>query len=234
MRPAAWRRAAAGSTTGEVKPGAMVLDGQSFPDHSKFRSGSEDERADDAKDKRDDEDTQGCGKQLSRIERGSSDRRPPVVGRRWGNDRGWQDDIIPGPVCNSVVLLWLLIAPSLVTRWSKGWRRDGPGLNGQRLAYKRMGSLSGFKSSKLARGSEACWCTKERFCGSEALVYSVNANPEFPRNLLRLIARHNQTQSFPLRLGQLFDSICIAPRHKKRLRSPSCAPNMPAMFWNYH
>ena len=144
-RPDSWRCSGAVKSVSGVAVGGFALDGQRFQNGCGSRSGAQDECADDAKDERDDEDTQGCGEQLSRIERSTADGRAPRVGSWSGNDCGWQDDIVPGPVLDSVVMLWLFIAPSLISRWSKGWGCYGLGLNGQRMAYKRMGSLAGIK-----------------------------------------------------------------------------------------
>lgn len=182
------------------RPGAVanvealvsVANGQRFQKRCVSPSCAEEERSDGTDDERDDEDTQGCGEQQSRIEGPVADDCAPLGGCISEIGREPRDDILAAHVCDPMVMSWLFIAPSLVCRWSKGWAGDGIGLNGQRMAYKRMGTLTGFKGSKLARGGKAGLSAKDSFGGSQALVDSIDADPEFTCDFLGLVASHDQ------------------------------------------
>jgi hypothetical protein len=82
------------------------------------------------------------------------------------------------------------------------------------MAYKRMGTLTGFKGSEQAGGSKAGWCAKDSLGGSKTLVDSIDADPEFACDFFGLEAGHNEAQHLALRLGQPFNSVVIARRHK--------------------
>jgi hypothetical protein len=58
-----------------------VADGQRFQKRCVSPSCAEEERSDGADDERDEEDTQGCGKQQSRIEGTVADDCAPIGGR---------------------------------------------------------------------------------------------------------------------------------------------------------